>query len=173
MKKQILTLMVAAISITGFAQVGVGTADPQKALHIVGNGVRIENAAETSHYDLPDADGTAGQVLTTNGASAVTWAAAGAAAYPVSNFLTKNAGNDPFVLAEISTAITSIEFITSGGTFALTNLTAADIGKVIHFSNNAGSNVTITYNATNTVIFNNRAGSYLWNGTKWLRISYS
>jgi hypothetical protein len=128
MKKQILTLMVAAISITGFAQVGVGTENPQNALHIVGDGVRIENTAETSHYVLPAADGTAGQVLTTDGASAVTWAAVGGA------------------LSYTSTAATTYNVLVTDDIIEYTNASAGNfvlpagvpVGKVFYFASTAG-----------------------------------
>jgi hypothetical protein len=65
MKKQILTLMVAAISITGFAQVGVGTADPKTTLDVVG-------AAGDTPGALSIVDGIAVPIVTDDMTTTVT-----------------------------------------------------------------------------------------------------
>jgi hypothetical protein len=57
MKKQILTLMVAAISITGFAQVGVGTANPDSTLDVVAANTTVVAGATDTAGILTSADG--------------------------------------------------------------------------------------------------------------------
>jgi hypothetical protein len=164
MKKQILTLMVAAISITGFAQVGVGTENPQNALHIVGDGVRIENTAETSHYVLPAADGTAGQVLTTDGASAVTWAAAGAASPSVRD----NVTSETLFAADLNGYV--IVTISPPNPLDLSTISAsAAAGDTITLVAFAGFIVTGVRAGSDTAPNALGAGiTYLYTGTDWV-----
>jgi hypothetical protein len=194
MKKQILLIGFFIFSLVSFAQVGIGNVDPQTTLDVTGatdgagvasgDGVMVPRVTNLAAANIAAADGALVFLTADSGAdlrgfyywsqSGTDWlpVGGGAAALPVSNFLTKNPGTDSFVASEISTAVTSIEFITSAGTFALGNLTLADAGKIIFFTNNSGGNATVAFNGTNSTILNTRAGGYLWNGTKWLKLSY-
>lgn len=62
----VLTNTAERMRITSAGSVGIGTTTPTAMLHVNG-------AVRVGAYTLPATDGTASQVLTTNGAGAVTW----------------------------------------------------------------------------------------------------
>lgn len=57
--------------IIGNGNVGIGTDSPTELLHLQNGTLRIDNGSNP--YNLPVADGTANQVLTTNGAGVTSW----------------------------------------------------------------------------------------------------
>jgi hypothetical protein len=57
MKKQILTLMIASISLIGYSQVGVGTVDPETTLDVVGTNTTVVDGATDIAGILTSADG--------------------------------------------------------------------------------------------------------------------
>ncbi|MGY8953972.1 MAG: hypothetical protein ACKVJP_11465 [Flavobacteriales bacterium] len=63
------------LTINGDQKVGIGTITPAEKLHIKNGTIRIDDGANP--YTLPTADGTNGQVLSTNGTGNVSWAPAG------------------------------------------------------------------------------------------------
>jgi hypothetical protein len=71
-----LTLALLLSTFT-FAQVGIGTTAPKNDLHLLGDGLRIsidDSATAGTYYVLPNTDGAARDILTTDGAGAVSWA---------------------------------------------------------------------------------------------------
>lgn len=90
MKKHLLNIALGFLATTTFAQnVGVGTNNPLEKLHVEGGTVRVSALAGTgqrvvyanNNGNLTSlADGTANQVLTTNGAGVLTWTTVAAAA---------------------------------------------------------------------------------------------
>ncbi|MCP4442865.1 MAG: hypothetical protein GY810_28500 [Aureispira sp.] len=89
MKKGLLSITLAFLGTTTFAQnVGVGTNNPLEKLHVDGGTVRVSALAGAGQRVVYAdnngnltalADGTASQVLTTNGAGTLTWTTAAAA----------------------------------------------------------------------------------------------
>ena len=92
--------------------VGIGNSIPSYDLDVTGTG-RFTGKLTIGAYTLPNTDGTANQVLTTNGAGAVSWAAAPGATVGTSYSLTA-VNNDPNA--------------TFGGTYAEVGEVAVTVG---------------------------------------------
>jgi hypothetical protein len=200
MKKQILTLMVAAISITGFAQVGVGTANPDSTLDVVAANTTVVAGATDTAGILTSADGitvpsvTDASTTSINGvndgqlvydttqkafyyfnSATTTWTAVGggaAAAVPYEEILgaVTTVTTGSYTIA--ATDYTVITEHTSGVTITFPDLTAAEAGRTLFVVNNNTSGGNTILNVTgNLGMFPGRSYGVMWSGTTWFALT--
>lgn len=154
---------VEAMRINSSANVGIQTTTPGSALDVKGTlrlsgsssgyvGLSPAAAAGSTTYTLPATDGTTGQVLSTNGSGALSWATAGGGGFPIGTLMlfqqtsaptgwTKQTTHDNKALRVVSGAAGSggsVAFTTAfasqgvSGTVGSTTLTTSQIPSHTH-----------------------------------------
>jgi hypothetical protein len=200
MKKQILTLMVAAISITGFAQVGVGTANPDSTLDVVAANTTVVAGVTDTAGILTSADGitvpsvTDASTTSINGvndgqlvydttqkafyyfnSATTTWTAVGGggAAVPYEEILgtVTTVTTGSYTVAATDYAV--ITNHSAGVTITFPDLTAAEAGRTLFVFNN--NTATVNNLLSGTIIGRQtntqlRAMEFLWSGAAWFII---
>lgn len=142
------------VSIDVAGNVGIGTTSPGSALDVKGV-IRLSGStsgfvgftplavAGSTTYTLPGADGSSGQVLTTNGSGVLSWAAGGGGSTSVGGDLSGTVSN-----AQIAAnAVGTTEIANSSVTYAKTNFADGEIpaAKVNGLTTGlAGKEATIT-----------------------------
>ncbi len=170
--KKVLFLTLLLIGFVSFAQVGIGTTDPDYSLHVKGDGVKIENTAGDNHYILPVVDGTAGQVLTTDGSNTVTWGNEGHFNFGTGGEL---AATNATGVADYSLNADNNFFLitTAAGfgncVFTLPIASAANLGRIVYIFNVTGGNniITVTYNGSTENILTGSGRGFFCNGSSW------
>lgn len=140
-----------AVTVDASQNVGIGASSPGSKLDVKGTlrlsgsssgyvGLAPAAAAGSTTYTLPSADGTNGQVLSTNGTGTLSWTTAG-------GVTSVSAGNGIAVTG--TTAVTvALDFYTG----STANNTSFPIGSYLHYTSstqyNNNASVTITTNTT-------------------------
>ncbi len=129
-------------------------------------------------YTLPTADGTNGQVLSTNGSGILSWtntlSSTTGAALNVGE-----SGSASGFLAVKSELVGNSQTPANGyGVYRITSAPAGNVtipgvgtaGKILYVINGSGGNVTINIAGGTFVISNNRASSFISDGTNWFPV---
>jgi hypothetical protein len=129
-------------------------------------------------YTLPAADGTNGQVLSTNGSGILSWtntlSSTTGAALNVGE-----SGSASGFLAVKSELVGNSQTPANGyGVYRITSAPAGNVtipgvgtaGKLLYVINASGGNVTINIAGGTFVISNNRASSFISDGTNWFPV---
>lgn len=131
----ILTDGTQRIRVTDVGNVGINTTSPGSALDVKGT-VRLSGsssgyvalapaaAAGSTTYTLPSADGSGGQVLSTNGSGTLSWASA---AGTLGTYIATNTSQNYYNFTGIPSGVTSIKVIFDG---VGTNNVPASLGLV-------------------------------------------
>ena len=137
-----------------------------------------DTMADDVIYTLPAADGTNGQVLSTNGSGILNWtntlSSTTGAALNVGE-----SGSATGFLAVKSELVGNSQTPADGyGVYRITSAPAGNVtlpgvgsaGKLLYVINASGGNVTINVAGGTFVISNNRASSFISDGTNWFPV---
>ena len=141
--------------------VGIGTTSPGSALDVKGTlrlsgassgyvGLAPAAAAGSTTYTLPSADGSANQVLRTNGSGVLSWVTSG------SGTVTSVSGTGTVSGLSLSGTVTTSGNLTLGGTLSLTS---GDITSGLGFTPYSNTNPSGFVTSSGSVAFATSAGS--------------
>ena len=141
--------------------VGIGTTSPSSALDVKGTlrlsgassgyvGLAPAAAAGSTTYTLPSADGSANQVLRTNGSGVLSWVTSG------SGTVTSVSGTGTVSGLSLSGTVTTSGNLTLGGTLSLTS---GDITSGLGFTPYSNTNPSGFVTSSGSVAFATSAGS--------------
>lgn len=169
-------------------RVGIGTATPGSALDIKGT-LRLSGStsgyvgfapaadAGSTTYTLPSADGTSGQVLSTDGAGTTSWATAGGGtSYSVYTALLTQSGTDAPIATVLENTIGDIVWTRTGlGTYSGTLLGAFTLNKTFSMLSRTSGNIDPqsaieTYGSTNIIIVTTWSDEILNNTSIEIRV---
>lgn len=155
-----------------------GRLDVKNVIRIYGStsgyfGMTVPAAAGSTTYTLPNADGTSGQVLTTNGSGALSWTTASGGVAGVTSFSAGTTGLTPAAASTGAVVLAGTLAVANGGTGQTTytngqllignstgnTLTKATLtaGTGVTITNGAGS-ITISATGSGTVTSVNASG---------------